>query len=225
MWDFGRGPARESGKRLSFGIEPGLYLQDYRTETEVGESSSSNERQTYAAMAAAGVDFVHARPLSVQWQNDYEVHVVFGVSTGSTSGYSTEGNFDSFTTPSFRVGASQAWGYFPNTRTEVQFFCGLDYINYLGSEDLNEQISQNGGQGAIAKAGIEANYYISPRTRFSAFYDVKGYWSNVEGSGNSFADPLTRRYNSNNYGDYLSVNSDWTAVQHQFSVSLRHAIY
>jgi hypothetical protein len=162
IWDYGDGPVRNSGTRISAVIAPGYYLGHLKNPNiQPGQEEYFNELKYF--VLAGGIEFIRERPVSLVWQSTLVAHAYGGLNTGTQS---TQVADQKLNIPYMQILLRHGLGYYPNTRTEALLNLGVKYVQFFDNDD--EEVYGLNGTGITAQMGLHAYYYLSPRFRLFA---------------------------------------------------------
>jgi hypothetical protein len=174
-WDYSSGPQRSSGWRYAIGIGP-RFINSSNTGPYNVQSYLNNSNLFQGIFFG---EFIYEKPISLYWQNSFNVNI------GYT--YQKSKNNNSINEFSRMLNTRATWGpgYYPNSRTYINFNIG-GYLSYdTQTKYTNFQIGP----------GVKGYYYFSPQLRL-AFHDNLTYNNSKTG---------TQRYQSiiNNFNVQL----------------------
>ena len=165
FWNNGNGPIRNSGTRFSAGIYPGYNYNNYYN-TGYNYTGTSINYSTKALLMNVGLQLIHEKPINLFWQNTIEVNGFVGTIVGTLhDNISSEQN--KIRIPNIQLGYMQKIGFYPNTRTSVEYSYGINFIQLLGKSDAGNSIIGVEGVGVKALTNLVMNFYISPKVRLS----------------------------------------------------------
>jgi len=175
-WDYASGPARQSGFRISAGISPEYYYENFEGKSEENyyNPDTSYTDQTQQKYRNSGGSLLlrvnYEKPLNLNWQ----LSASNELATLKLFSKDFESNVYSDTTQKYnriaindRIYASLS--YYPNSRTTMSVFIS-EYFSYwkkmpVGGENTKE-IS------LTSRLGINIDYYISPRIRLDVYTSI-----------------------------------------------------
>ena len=214
FWDYGGGPVRKSGTRLSGGIVPGYYFKDFERVDYPLSSVRIN-----AFSINAGFDLTYEKPINKYWQNS----IVLNGSGGTIVGKEQSSN-KKMSIPNLQLGYKQTLGFYPNTRTDVAFSYGANYVQLLGDSDETSSKISPQAWGVKFMSNLSFNYYVSPRVMLSArasldyiYQDSKDRYSIKSFSNTELVNLL-----SDNSKGYLYRTNDFS---NYFLISLTYSIF
>jgi len=227
FWAYGNRQLRNSGTRFSGVIRPGYYFDDFNN-TGDGLYFIDNKYNLSALLLDAGIEYKREKPINLFWQNSIDLNCFVGIIEGRLND-KTNSVENKIRIPNIQLGFYQTIGFFPNTRTEMNFRYSVQYVQLFDKSDLQKEILGAEGKGAKGATELSINYYISPKFRLnfaSSFYyvwqDSKDEaiinFDNVAGSNY-----LLSNFNPDNnvYRDYFKVNE----IANRFSISLSYSIF
>lgn len=97
-------------------------------------------------------------------------------------------------------------GYYPNTRTDLEFYYSFRYVQLFGKTDAQNNVVGAETKGFKGTTGLSINYYISPKVRFGLWSQLYYIW--LDSKDNTFI-------NFNNLGvvNYKIPNSSQYIVK------------
>lgn len=189
MWSYGGRPVRNSGTRISVAAMPGYDLTHYKNNDD-GIGYPSGKYNINAFILDGGFELKHESPMNLYWQNTIDVVAYGGIANGKIKEPDTDKK-STFKFPSFRAGYYQTFGYYPNTRTEMNLGYSAEYIHYFDKSDMQNDIYGLDAQGAKGSINFDFNYYISLQLRLYAYCSFYYIWQDSKDEINISFDPTT----------------------------------
>lgn len=176
MWSYGGARVRESGFRTAFFVNPGYGISD----THITDPWNYNYK---AYVLKTGIKLNYEKPIDMYWQYGANADLYYGLSRSrSTAILDGNGYY-----PGVNFAIDNSIGYYPNTRTNINFNAGLELAKYFKKDNPEENLTSLKGKSLFAFAGINAYYYFTPQFRLSgaisgryAVNTTKGGYSNVD---------------------------------------------
>lgn len=158
MWRYSVNSIRRTGSSFSIGLNPELYF-DYNVEKKYNNNNKS-AKLNISIIAT----YEKYKALNLKWQFDF----VSSIKTGLTNLWyydndNTESNVVPFIFPSIKIGV----GYYPNTRTG--FNSNLSLYDSFRLHNVDSKIKTNSFGFSFRNS---LYYYISPKLRLNAFFDI-----------------------------------------------------
>ncbi len=155
-WSFGDRGLRQSGSRFSFVILPGY------NRTNVNGSFFSEAYKTNAYNIQGGIEYVHEKPINQNWQSSTSSYLFVGSLNGTTT---LEGSDTKLKVniPKFTLGLNQSFGFFPDTRTSINYSIGFHYDSYVNKIDQQENEWGLDGEYIFISNKLNITYFVSPR--------------------------------------------------------------
>lgn len=177
-WSFPIYFDRRTGKEIGFNATP-KYYHNY-------DKSNSYKNTSNSFFLESMFYFDHSKQINLNWERNFHFDII------NTTLLSKEGNENTNTKKNqIATIASLDYGYFPNTRTRVQF-----RGNYKGSEytAFNGQVYDNGWMNTInIYAGVA--YFISPQLQIDGSINDSHYFSSLHSThGHDIYYNLSFRY-------------------------------
>jgi hypothetical protein len=226
FWAYGSRQIRKSGTRFSAGVIAGL---DYRYNNYLNSRGPDRESEygftTFPL--SGGVELRHEKPISLAWQNSILINAFYGVVEGDLS---DKTNSDDVTLklPHLKVGFSNNIGYYPNTRTDINFTYSFQYVKLFDEGNVEKKIIGIGSKGFKASTDLAINYYISPRFRLNLTSSLFYVWQDSEDMVKiNFQNPgdTSFLFTSNSTSYYNSIPFRERELQHDFRVGLLYSIF
>jgi len=224
-WDYGAGPTRRAGQRISFVVQPGYYLYGYNGDNWY----LGNGKINFTAFTVdAGIEFAYEKPINLYWQNSINAYVTGGYVLGKKDNQNDDTE-NEVTIPNLHAGVEQRVGYYPNTRTFAYLGVGAEHIRMdVDIEDVEDSSGKRASTNIMGNLGVE--YYFSPRFRLSARANFMYYVQDAsdlnqfqfgEGVGTtSYLESLT-----NQFFYALSDDYKYNRFNTSFSVKLLYKIF
>ncbi|MCB0397269.1 MAG: hypothetical protein KDD36_11475 [Flavobacteriales bacterium] len=161
-WTFGGLPQRNCGSRYALATYTGynVYTEKYSPE--------DLNKENHTQQIHAGIEYTNEKPWKKKWQSTLFTGLYAGsiaYRENNTSPLSDLYNRD-HKTPEISGGIRYSIGLYPSTRTSMHIYSTL-YHMYLTRSGRAYQPNK-GAHMTSATAGMNLNYYISPRLRLYA---------------------------------------------------------
>jgi hypothetical protein len=181
-WDYAQGPVRESGKRLSAGLEPDLSYTSINAETTSTIPDYPSERKYNRVNMELRMQVLALyeieKPTNLHWQKSMSVKVSYGYSKSLQTVHPEEaGTSTDADLLQLNAGMKYGMGYFPNSRTDITGQVSLDFQQWNRKENLEEPLEKGNGYGLAPKFTLAAHYYISPQCRLHINYSISYYYT------------------------------------------------
>ncbi|MBK8807041.1 MAG: hypothetical protein IPO21_10490 [Bacteroidales bacterium] len=223
IWDFGGRPIRNSGTRLSGVFQPGYYIYDYYSKDLINEYDNYQIKKR-SFVLDGGIEFKHEKPLNLYWQNSIDLNCYAGIIKGINE-FDHFYNDIKYNIPNLRIGFKHAIGFYPNTRTDLTFNYSLEYIQLFDKTDIQNNIPGIEGKRISASAGLDLNYYISPRFKLNATFSIRDSWSDSNNFDLSYVNMNSTLYdlstNSYSSNEFIKRNN----FQTHYGLSLTYSIF
>lgn len=217
FWEFGDRPQRNSGSRLSASINPGYYYSYNKSEIIIDEIEKVSLN---GLMLNGGFEYKREKPISLNWQNTIDLIGFAGILEVKRNEYNNS-QIETLNIPSLQFGLSQQFGYYPNTRTDINLGYSLQYIQLFDKSDIENNIVGGESIGLYAKTFLSVNYYISPKFRLNISSLILYSWQDTNSYFNSSANYfLAQQLGSNDYDYHVQK-----AFSNKFNVSLLYSIF
>jgi len=176
FWQYGGSHQRLAGERFSIALIPGYTHMLSRSKNLITDDVTFEYTSSWLALYG-GLEYVREKPINHIWQNSIAANLYAGFSRESHFEYERE-----FISPAILLGASQAWGYYPDTRTSASLSYSLQYTNVFDpvSSSENEATFGSGISGVKAGSQFNINYYITPQFRVSGYFNLGYIWQNSD---------------------------------------------
>ncbi|MFN8208254.1 MAG: hypothetical protein U0T82_12735 [Bacteroidales bacterium] len=228
-WRYGSVITRMSGHRFSFAFYPGIFAFDMK-----GYSKGSfnilpfGKQALLAGFIHAGPEIVYEKPIGLAWQNSVALYVTGGFTLGKFRDFELDED-SKMRFPLLEAGFSNTFGYYPNTRTSVNFHYACNGIKIFDSGEETGDILGTEVTGIRGSAGLEINYYISPQLRLNFSSSLSYQWQDspdyfpidlaARTSSGSFLNVATRTI-IDDYFTYYSRN-----FSHKFQLSFLYSLF
>lgn len=177
-WSFPIYFDRKTGKEIGFNATPQYYHDYYK--------SGSYKNTTNSVYLESKFYFDHSKQINLHWERNFHFDLIntTRISEKDRENHTSQKN-------QIATNASFDYGYFPNTRTRVQFGG-----KYNGSEYTfnNGEVSENGWMNNISMhAGVA--YFISPQLQIEGSINDSHYFSSLHSThGHDIYYNLSFRY-------------------------------
>jgi hypothetical protein len=171
-WDNASGPARMSGYRYSFGINPEYYRNNNNFNNSTSTPSEHNIKYFNYGLSADGrLDY--EKPLSLYWQFTGSIMLKYTILKGKAEESDNPDinlHLNEFSSEIFAK-----IGFFPNSRTSLNSSIGIRYRN---SKAINGIVNSalpdiNGSSNYIDPYfSLSTYYYVSQRLRLQINYSM-----------------------------------------------------
>jgi hypothetical protein len=180
FWLYGGSHHRMAGERFSIALIPGYIHMLSRGKNLITDVVTSENTSSWLALYG-GLEYVREKPINHIWQNSIAANLYGGFSRENHVELERE-----FTSPAVLLGVSQAWGYYPDTRTSATLSYSLQYTNVFDpvSSSENEATFGSGISGVKAGSQFNINYYITPQFRVSGYFNLGYIWQNSDDQRN-----------------------------------------
>jgi hypothetical protein len=186
-WEYANNPIRFSGHRLFTGLSGNF---GYTHMNESGENhipdNLTNERTIEQKEPGLFLvlGYSYEKPTSLKWQNSANIRASIGISrhyenltVRQDPNPETETSLYQETSPAVNLSAEYGFGYYPNSRTWMQFVWYLQSSwdkNMEGTTNADKEHSLN-DLSMYTGPQLNAYYYLSPKLRLSFYYH--GYFN------------------------------------------------
>ncbi|MDX9696281.1 MAG: hypothetical protein RBT49_10870 [Bacteroidales bacterium] len=194
QWNYAAQPIRNSGQRISFGINPEIYSSDYQNiNLNVdGNTKSYEERFEYAL--GAGVNYTFEKPINLYWQSSLNFSFFGKYMEGTIRDWPYDISINS---PQLESNINYMLGFYPTTRTNIQLSFSAYYFNAFGEEFLSTNEEFKTSHFILQpSSNLLINYYISPKVRLRIDYSIN--YSYLESNS---------EYYGRLYNEFLKYNS------------------
>jgi hypothetical protein len=168
-----------------------------------------------------GVEYTYENPINLSWQESVNAFLYGGV-CNSNSIATPDTIADISNVVNYRMGMEHRFAYYPNSRTNIEFFYGINYVNFVAAYDKEWAHLLDGGELFEGRLGVEAEYYISPKLSIDAFFGFMYEWTISNTS-------IHANFGSSNSADYYMSLSSNPINQHSlytnFSIRLSYSIF
>jgi len=173
QWNYASQPIRNTGQRISAGIEPEIYSSNYKDFYDFGNGNTQESQENrYEFSIGAGIKYKYEKPINLYWQSSLDFSFLGKLLDGNIEDWPYNVKLES---PQIESSIAYALGFYPNTRTRLQLSLSLYYFNAFGNEIINdtENVKINHLE-LIPNSNLMLVYYISQQIRltlnYSAFY-------------------------------------------------------
>ena len=184
-WDYSSWPVRESGRRISLGLAPGInYYYSYsHSSSDTSEISYLYKNSRRESGVSAIAMFDAAKPVDLHWQRNISAHLSLGFYKKFTRDLVFEevrdmNSLDAKATLAYEV------GYYPNSRTDLSGQVNLDfrhsygkYFYLLGDPEKTRYTN------ITPRFILNLHYYISPQARLNVYYTLLYQYTNNDVKG------------------------------------------
>lgn len=159
-WSFPIYFDRKTGKEVGFNVMP-QYYHDY-------DKSASYKNTSNAVFLESKFYFDHSKQINLNWERDFHFDLINTTLLSEESDENTNTKKNQVAT-----NASFDYGYFPNTRTRVQFGC-----KYQGNEFryLSSTVTKNSWMNTVI-LDLDIAYFISPQVQAGASFSDRHWFS------------------------------------------------
>lgn len=224
LWEYGDRPNRNSGTRISASIRPGFYLKNSKSKyDDVLESDNSSN----TLILNTGIEFKHEKPINLKWQNSIDIAGFVGTAKQKFK--------DSFyvpkqdiIVPNLQLEYIQKIGFYPNTRTDIEFSYSIKYFQLFDKTDVYQDISGIGNKQLLGKSDLSLNYYISPKFRININASMQYNWIASEDSSYLSGFNYYMLYvNPNNLQNvaFFDENTDQYSFSNSFRLRLFYSLF
>ncbi len=215
-WDYANGPVREAGSRFSMGLAPLFSLNNqYSTENHLdtvqGGAEYETEHITQANLHNLALRFMSEYrleyPINQQWQRSTTLKAGYTLAQSNLLEENLYG--DSLLSvyrldtraPHLMFQLAQGFGFYPNSRTELTANAIASWNQYWNSVQTEGEEESTANESLFTTGvGCNANYYVSPRLRFTAFLTAQYSFNHSVAGGVS----------GNPYGTFTDTGFDWS---------------
>jgi hypothetical protein len=166
-WSMAANPSRQSGSRLSVGIDPGYSYFDVKTKNTqvqyspdtVTSTENHSGRNGYSVYVSARYEMFE--PLNLYWQQDYSAEVFTDIFSNRNENRIN----DSYTSTDlvlYGITGNYSLKYYPNSRSSFSGNSGLSYQQGKGTE-FNVTDKEVEYRYLRANLGGGATWYFSPQ--------------------------------------------------------------
>lgn len=227
FWTFGNRPIRNSGTRFSVAIEPGYYYYDFNNPGD-GVYFDAGKYTLNSLLFNSGIELKHEKPINLFWQNSIDLNFHGGMISGKLDVESNSAE-SKIRIPNIQFGFFQTVGFYPNTRTDMNFGYSLQYVQLFDHEDQQNDILGVEAKGAKAATNLSINYYISPKFRLNISSSIYYIWQDSKDEVIiNFDNVASSNYllnnfksNTNGYMEYFKNKE----VYNSFRISLIYSIF
>jgi hypothetical protein len=164
MWIYGKGPLRYSGKRISFAFYPGYNFLAF--------TADNANQYAHTLNASMGYEYTLEKPINLYWQNSLEVYTYTGIIAGKTERKVSDYQ-KTYVVPTLSVGATDKVGFYPNTRTSIEFTGRIHSTLAIGEANAEANKLALNGYGVNVESGFNFYYFISPRLDISIGLNIQ----------------------------------------------------
>ncbi|OFX89176.1 MAG: hypothetical protein A2W99_01725 [Bacteroidetes bacterium GWF2_33_16] len=204
-WDYAITIIRNTGQRISFGIEPKIYSSNYHSKIDNGNlliTEFESKRNEYSINA--NLQYIYEKPINLYWQNSLSF-LLIGTYLESTYGVSAS-NLDNsldINAPQITSRLSYNLGFYPNSRTSLNISFAMNYFNSFGEEKYNDEKNSINHLVLTPNSYLNLYYYISPQLRLNVNYSVD--YNYTESDSEYYADISNEYIKRNSFNQYLSA--------------------
>lgn len=205
FWTYGNRPVRNSGTRFSAAIYPGYHFYDFNLTTANNYIDGGNSSMR-TLLLNGGLEFKHEKPVNLYWQNAVDINGFIGIIEGDIRDEINNNDYK-LRIPNLQLGFSQKIGFYPNTRTDIEYSYSLQYIQMFDKSVVEEDIFGAGGKGIKVSSELQVNYYLSPKFRLYISCFLHYIWEDSEDMVNiNFSNPVGMEYLNYLWYDFTSYN-------------------
>ncbi len=180
-WMYGDLFERKSGMEISGGITPGFGFDDYDKKIEYERYDwDSHANSRYLRPSIMGnVRLEYEKPMNLYWQNSALVEAYGGYEYQYSEEESGAGSETKENRYNANLTAKYAFGYYPNSRTNINFGVQED----LGWRKFSYKDSDRDGDSfgdTNTSVFLNLYYYFSPQLRLAAEGRLSYYYSGRE---------------------------------------------
>lgn len=182
FWDYGRQQVRRSGTRTSAVLYPGFGL--LKLNEDMSTKYNDDTREDYEETTDLNITSISINTgIEVNYEKPVSLNKQMGTDFALLAGFVQSAEKDSdgkLKIPNVQIDFEQRFGYFPNTRTALNWMFG---VSAMKTFDLTKSSDDDFGietLGADLKTGLSYNYYISPQFRLNASWNVTYSWNDDE---------------------------------------------
>ncbi len=161
IWEYSNIPVRKSGQRFSIMLAPKGYYYHFKDDETKIEYPSLN--------FSTGLEWTYQNPINLYWQRSFLVSAIGGINNGKIYIDDSKDGFK-VNMPYIALQSSYGMGFYPDTRTEINFYLSSNYMQVFKSS-AKEVLLIEGNAFKIA-SDISLHYYISPKIRINIASNV-----------------------------------------------------
>ena len=218
LWDYGSQQIRKSGSSVALAVYPTLGLNH---RTYKGEDYDYDVKSSLVALNG-GIEYTLEKPISLAFQSGTNFSLLYGINQFKV--YDPD---QTFRLPNLQSKIEQRIGFYPNTRTSIDFSVAGTIIRCFDTSKENSQISGLDAFGIFVNSGLNANYYFSPQLRLNARWGINYYWQDSYDYTLVYipADDPNYIYTTTSNYAYRSYNSTFRKFNQSFNISLIYSIF
>ena len=161
IWSFGGGPIRYSGHRFSMALFTG-YNNFKRSITFFSEAATINSFNL-----SFGFEHKQEKPFNLFTQNSLSAYGYMSLANGNVK-ESDNASTRKILFPKINIGLVEKLGYYPNTRTAIEYSLYIHYVKVFDILESPEDPYKFNLNGISTGSEVVFNYYFSPRLRMTA---------------------------------------------------------
>ena len=194
MWNASSQNARYAGSYIAFALRPGVVI-DYTKDIKNDEYD--NQRNSVIDL---GVEYAKETPINLYWQES----IVASFFTGMNDQYRHRTSYNTSTHNQYInmcASIERRLAYYPNTRTNIVFRLGAFIGNGIARLGHEPELILSGTQVIQGLGAIDLNYYITPKLKINAGYQIEYMWT-----GQNWSSALPLKQNGQEF--FLSSQSE-----------------
>jgi len=218
LWDYGSQQIRKSGSSIALAIYPTLGL-NYRTYKS--ENFDYDVKSSLLALNG-GLEYTLEKPVSLAFQSGTNFSLLYGINQFKI--YDPD---QIFKLPNIQSKIEQRLGFYPNTRTSIDFSIAGTVIRCFDVSTDNSQFSGLDAFGIFLNSKLDVNYYFSPQFRLNTSWGIVYNWQDSYDYTLIYIpanDPDYVYSTTSNYA-YDSFSSTFRKFNQSLNVSLIYSIF
>ncbi|MDK2978575.1 MAG: hypothetical protein PWP52_1289 [Bacteroidales bacterium] len=168
-WDHAVNRIRNSGKRVSFHLEPGyVYTSDFFEQQQESYQLLNEHKITEYSIQGA-LKYIDEKPINRFWQSSFSFQIAGKYLKAINKDIENDTKVE-LEAPQLTSSVNYAVGFYPNSRTNLVVSLGVNYFNSFGEENINSEKVDISHFEISPVFSTNLNYYISPQLRINANY-------------------------------------------------------
>jgi len=168
-WEHAANRIRNSGKRVSFHLEPGyVFTSDFFEDIQESYQLLNEHKITEYSIQGA-IKYIDEKPINRFWQSSFSFQIAGKYLKAINKDIEQDTKIE-LEAPQLNSSFNYAVGFYPNSRTDLVVSLGVNYFNSFGEENIDSEKVDISHFEISPVFSANLNYYLSPQLRINANY-------------------------------------------------------
>ena len=168
-WEHAANRIRNSGKRVSFHLEPGyVFTSDFFEDIQESYQLLNEHKITEYSIQGA-IKYIDEKPINRFWQSSFSFQIAGKYLKAINKDIEQDTKVE-LEAPQLNSSFNYAVGFYPNSRTDLVVSLGVNYFNSFGEENIDSEKVDISHFEISPVFSAKLNYYLSPQLRINANY-------------------------------------------------------